>query len=217
MLTLAAGGRPMATTATYGGGMRSVRTSILATVLAGLLAVAGCAGGGSGRGGQDGRGGPGAPAQPTPTASASSPTAPASSPGAPVPERLRFTGRTVDGRDFDGATLAGKPAVLWFWAPWCPTCMRQSGAVRDTAAKYAGKVNVVGIAGQDDLSAMKGFVKEQNVGSVPHVADEPGTVWKRFGVTAQSTYVLLDASGTVTHKGYLDANGLATRVAALAG
>ncbi len=25
--------------------------------------------------------------------------------------------KTVDGKDFSGQSLAGKPAVLWFWAP----------------------------------------------------------------------------------------------------
>jgi len=152
-----------------------------------------------------------------PTASGSSASAQAGAGTAAVPKALRFTGTTVEGKPFDAATLAGKPVVLWFWAPWCPTCMRQSTAVRDTAARYQGKVNVVGIAGQDDLAAMRKFVKDQNVGSVPHVADEPGAVWKRFGVSAQSTYVVLDGAGKVTHKGYLDADGLAKQVAGVAG
>jgi hypothetical protein len=30
---------------------------------------------------------------------------------------LGFAGATVDGGAFDGATLAGAPTVLWFWAP----------------------------------------------------------------------------------------------------
>jgi peroxiredoxin len=134
-----------------------------------------------------------------------------------VPAQLRFTGKTVDGRAFDAASLAGKPVVLWFWAPWCPTCMQQAPGVRETAARYDGKVAVLGVAGLDKVAAMKTFIAEQNVASVPHLADEPGTIWKRFGVAAQSEYVLLDRSGAVTFKGYLDNAALAKRVAALAG
>lgn len=37
-----------------------------------------------------------------------------------------FTVATLDGATFDGRSLAGKPALLWFWAPWCPTCLGQA-------------------------------------------------------------------------------------------
>lgn len=39
--------------------------------------------------------------------------APAAPPGA-----LGFTAATLDGGTFDSAVLSGKPAVLWFWAPF---------------------------------------------------------------------------------------------------
>jgi hypothetical protein len=29
--------------------------------------------------------------------------------------QLWFTAKTVDGKDFSGRSLAGKPAVLWIW------------------------------------------------------------------------------------------------------
>jgi hypothetical protein len=35
----------------------------------------------------------------------------------PGDQQLQFAAKTVDGRDFSGQSLAGKPAVLWFWAP----------------------------------------------------------------------------------------------------
>jgi hypothetical protein len=33
-----------------------------------------------------------------------------------VPDQLKFTAGTMDGGEFSGESLAGKPAVLWFWA-----------------------------------------------------------------------------------------------------
>lgn len=38
----------------------------------------------------------------------------ADGPRAGVPEQLRFTATTLDGTEFSGERLAGKPAVLWF-------------------------------------------------------------------------------------------------------
>ncbi|MDH2393959.1 redoxin family protein, partial [Streptomyces sp. HNM0663] len=40
----------------------------------------------------------------------------------------------MDGKPFDAKTLAGKPAVLWFWAPWCPTCKGQAAETAKVAA-----------------------------------------------------------------------------------
>ncbi|WP_171110298.1 MULTISPECIES: hypothetical protein [Streptomyces] len=48
-----------------------------------------------------------------PTATApGTPNSPSDADGASVPAALRFTGTTIDGKPFDGATLAGKPTVL---------------------------------------------------------------------------------------------------------
>jgi hypothetical protein len=38
-----------------------------------------------------------------------------------LPKQRSFTAKTVDGKEFSGESLTGKPAVLWFWAdelPW---------------------------------------------------------------------------------------------------
>jgi thiol-disulfide isomerase/thioredoxin len=134
-----------------------------------------------------------------------------------VPATLAFTGTTVDGKRFDAATLAGRPAVLWFWAPWCGTCAGQAASVADARARYDGKVSVVGIAGLGDLKAMKEFVSDLDVGSVQHVNDQAGAIWRKFGITQQSVYVFLDAHGSVVHQGWLDSTAFDERLAALAG
>ena len=38
-------------------------------------------------------------------------------PAVVVPEALQFTAPLVGGGTFDGAAVAGKPTVFWFWAP----------------------------------------------------------------------------------------------------
>lgn len=126
---------------------------------------------------------------------------------------LSFTSGTLDGSSFDGAQLAGKPAVLWFWAPWCPTCRAQAPAVSSLAAKYDDKVNIVGVGGLADVSDIRDYA--QQVDGPIHLIDPDGAVWRHFGVTAQSTYVVLDADGHVVAEGYLDDHVLAAKVAEL--
>lgn len=138
--------------------------------------------------------------------------------GRKVPEALTFTATTVDGKPFDAKTLAGKPTVLWFWAPWCPTCKGQAAETAKVAADYQGKANVVGVAGLDKNAAMRAFVSDTGTGSFSHLSDEKGEVWKRFEVTQQSHYVILDKNGTTVYEGVLpDGKGLAEKLAAVTG
>jgi thiol-disulfide isomerase/thioredoxin len=73
-----------------------------------------------------------------------------------------FTGDTLEGSSFDGAQLAGKPAVLWFWAPWCPTCRAQAPAVSRLAERYEGDVNVLSVGGLGELVSCVGSSLEKS-------------------------------------------------------
>ncbi|GGM27078.1 peroxiredoxin family protein [Dactylosporangium sucinum] len=185
------------------------RHHIALHLVAALAVLAGCANGSA-----PPSGGAGAPATPVRPAASADATAPGVTGGA-VPSTLAFRAKTLTGGEFDGATLAGRPVVLWFWAPWCPTCAGQAKGVRATAEQLAGKVTVVGVGGLDDEAAMRRFVTEWKLDGVPHLSDEAGAVWKRFGVTAQSTFVLLDSSGTVAHKGAFGGDELLGRAGKL--
>ncbi|MFD4671461.1 TlpA family protein disulfide reductase [Lentzea sp. NPDC058450] len=115
---------------------------------------------------------------------------------APTPEKFQFTAKTLDGAEFRGDKLAGQPAVLWFWTPWCPSCNAEAETV-EALAKRHEKVQFVGVAAEDQLDAMKKFVADHGMSSFPHLADLDGSVWKRFGVTAQPTFAFVGADGSV--------------------
>jgi thiol-disulfide isomerase/thioredoxin len=169
-----------------------VRAGKLALVLAGvLLVISGC----------------GSPAAAPRTAAVA----------AAVPDTLAFTARTIDGEPFDAASLAGKPALLWFWAPWCATCAGQADMVAEMRAAYdREKLGIVGIAGMGDNAAMHEFVTDLDVTTVPSLDDQAGVLWTKFGVTEQSTYVLIDRTGKVVLTSYLDAVDLPARIKSLA-
>jgi peroxiredoxin len=186
-----------------------VRRLIL-PLIAVLAFLAGCGTG------ADPSGGAGAAGSATAGAASTSAAPAASATGTgTVPSTLAFTARTVGGAAFDGATLAGRPTVLWFWAPWCPTCAGQAKGVKATAEQLAGKVNVVGVGGLDDETAMRRFIGEWKLDGMTHLSDEAGVVWKKFGVTSQSTFVLLDSRGAVVHKGVLKGDDILGRAGAL--
>jgi thiol-disulfide isomerase/thioredoxin len=134
-----------------------------------------------------------------------------------VPETLTFTGTTLDGKPFDAASLAGRPTVLWFWAPWCATCFGQAASVSDMQDEFGTKVNLLGVAGLGDAKEMKEFVADGQVGDVTHLNDQAGAVWKKFKISEQSTYVFLDRDGKVLSKGWMDSVDFEGKVAELAG
>ncbi|GIM88236.1 redoxin domain-containing protein [Paractinoplanes toevensis] len=137
-------------------------------------------------------------------ATGETPESPAPAVPAVVPASLQFTGQTLDGAAYNAAALAGKPAILWFWAPWCATCASEAQSIADLADEYQGRLGILGIAGLGSNKDMHAFVSDLEVDAVPHLDDQAGAIWKRFKITQQSWYVFLDRTGKVTKVGYLD-------------
>lgn len=155
----------------------------------------------------------------TPSSAATGTPAPEEASGSntkATPELLDFTSTTVGGEAFEGASLAGRPTVLWFWAPWCPTCRGQIPQVEQLASDHAGDLNVIGIGSLDSAEAISDFAGD--VEGLTHLEDVEGELWKRFEVTEQSSFVVLDADGTVTFEaGYGGSEDLDSEVESLLG
>ncbi|OSC23357.1 hypothetical protein B8W69_24095 [Mycobacterium vulneris] len=111
-------------------------------------------------------------------------------------DRLQFTGTTLSGAPFNGATLQGKPAVLWFWAPFCPFCNAEARGVSQVAAANPG-VTFVGVAGRSDVGAEQTFVSKYGL-NFTNLNDADGSIWARYNVPWQPAYVFYRADGSST-------------------
>jgi thiol-disulfide isomerase/thioredoxin len=119
------------------------------------------------------------------------------SPAAAVADdRLQFTGTTLSGAPFNGASLVGKPAVLWFWTPWCPFCNAEAPSVSQVAAANRD-VTFVGIAARSDVAATQDFVTKYNL-NFTNLNDADGSIWARYNVPWQPAYVFYRADGSST-------------------
>jgi hypothetical protein len=58
------------------------------------------------------------PATPAPAAPAATAAPSGGDVGTEVPAALRFTAPLVGGGEIELGALAGRPVLLWFWAPW---------------------------------------------------------------------------------------------------
>jgi thiol-disulfide isomerase/thioredoxin len=108
--------------------------------------------------------------------------------------RLDFTGTTVTGTPFNGSSLQGKPAVLWFWTPWCPFCNQEAPRVSQVAAANPA-VSFVGVAARSDPAAMRGFVSKYHL-NFTNLDDADGSIWARFNVPWQPAYLFVKPDGT---------------------
>ncbi|MBL0885539.1 TlpA family protein disulfide reductase [Myceligenerans indicum] len=126
-----------------------------------------------------------------------------------------FSAETLEGGTFDGASVAGTPTVIWFWAPWCPTCRSQIPTVTRLAEEYDGEVEFIGAGSLASDAEIRELA--ETIPHVTHLIDVDGTVWTKFGVTAQSTFAVIDENGDVVADGYLDTGALEDAVADVAG
>ena len=117
-------------------------------------------------------------------------------PAARADDQLNFTGTTLSGAPFSGASLQGKPAVLWFWTPWCPFCNAEAPSVSAVAAANP-KVTFVGVAARADVGQLENFVSKYNL-NFTNLNDADGSIWARFNVPWQPAYVFLRPDGTST-------------------
>jgi thiol-disulfide isomerase/thioredoxin len=131
-------------------------------------------------------------------------------------EPLAFAAPTLAGPELDVSTLSGEPVVLWFWAPWCTICRVEAPDVAEVAAELEGNVTFLGVPGLGQVADMRRFVDNTGTAGLQHLVDADGSLWQRFGVVAQPSFVFVGADGTSElFGGALGADQLRSRASAL--
>jgi len=110
---------------------------------------------------------------------------------------------TLDGKEADLSQYIGKTAIIMeFWATWCPNCKELEPTLKSVAAKYAGKVQVIGIAVSVNQSPerVKAFVKAHELPG-EHFFDTKGNATDAYDVPATSYVVVIDKAGKIVYTG----------------
>ncbi len=121
-----------------------------------------------------------------------------------------FQAQTLDGGSFDLAEMRGRPAVIHFWATWCPVCDLEQGMVERLARSHP----LISVAMQ---SGTEEEVAEWMAGrgvAYPVVNDPAGELAGRYGVTAVPASFVLDRQGRVRFvtRGYTSGLGMRARL-----
>lgn len=109
----------------------------------------------------------------------------------------------LDGKPVDLARfVAGRPALLEFWATWCPICRALEPKMDKAHAAYGSRVQFVAIAvavNESPASVRRHLA--QHPKPYPFLWDTNGNAVRAFQAPTTSFMVALDARGKVVYTG----------------
>lgn len=112
---------------------------------------------------------------------------------------------TLAGEAYSKESLKGRPALLVFWAPWCPVCRKELPIIgRFYEQEKPAQLQVISIGFADKRGNIEAYVKSHPETFVfPTAFDEDNWISQAFKVTATPTFVLLDSQGNIqlVHRG----------------
>ncbi len=95
--------------------------------------------------------------------------------------------------------LAGRPAVVNFWASWCLSCRDEARVLEAGWRRYGPEVAFVGVAVDDEAAAARGFI--QRYGKTYLLGpDRDGSIALNYGLYGVPETFFLGADGRILSK-----------------
>ncbi len=109
----------------------------------------------------------------------------------------------LDGKPVVLAQLIGnKPALIEFWATWCPLCQALEPRLKAAHERYGKRVNfiAVAVAVNETPASVRRHLAERPM-PFPFVWDSGGNAVRAFQAPTTSYIVILDSAGRVAYTG----------------
>jgi peroxiredoxin len=110
--------------------------------------------------------------------------------------KIELTGS--DNKLYTLPEYAKKPAVLFFWASWCPGCNAEAPELVKLEAKYKDQINIFGVnlTHMDTKKDAREFIDKYGI-SFPNLWDEKGDAMAAYGVRGTPTSFYIDRHGMI--------------------
>ena len=99
----------------------------------------------------------------------------------------------------NGEKRKDKPqaTLLDFWATWCGPCRKTLPVLENIYKKYSSKgLEIIGIS-SEDVNTLNAFYTQVHASPYPLYRDAKQELWRRYGISAVPTLMLLDKDGYI--------------------
>ncbi len=117
------------------------------------------------------------------------------SPSATMPAEFNFSAPTLAGGTFDGTSLYGESTILWFWAPWCGSCVADAKYVLAAIPQLPDGVQIIGVPTFADEDSMHQFADTLDVNGLTNIMDVDGSLAIAFGASALPSSTVIYPDG----------------------
>lgn len=120
----------------------------------------------------------------------------------------------LDNQTLKFGQMSGKPAVVHFWATWCPICRLEQDSISKINERH-GDVDLLTVAFQSgDKDEVSSYMQENSITGWPTVLDEDGAIARQYGVNGVPSTFFIDDNGIIRYRvrGYTTGWGLQIRL-----
>lgn len=108
-----------------------------------------------------------------------------------------FRAKTLDGQQFNNASVKGKVVLLEFWTTWCPYCKEEQSLVDQLTHEFADKgLLVLAIDVGESKKTVKKYLQE-SPRACPIVLTEDTNLAAMYEAKSYPIYVVIDRDGNV--------------------
>jgi cytochrome c biogenesis protein CcmG, thiol:disulfide interchange protein DsbE len=104
--------------------------------------------------------------------------------------------QVLSGRRVDLASLRGRPAIVNFFASWCPPCAAEAPQLERLARELHGRARLVGVDWSDARGPAARFVARYHL-SYPVLFDSAGEAGYAYGFVNLPATFLLNGRGRI--------------------
>lgn len=116
---------------------------------------------------------------------------------ADAPEAPDFTLTDLNGKPFKLSSLRGKYVILDFWGSWCYWCMKGMPEMKKYYAKYAGKLEILGVNCGDTEAKWKAAVVKHDLLWLHVYCPDDNAVLTTYDIQGFPTKILISPNGKI--------------------